>query len=193
MKETPLSIASCFKSEWSYSSNFQYVAVARTRSNLTLLLVQIFCSTHPILEFSTICHEVSVRLQTTDRHSFTASATLFNIKIITHISVRMLCFLIVFDTPGNSSGLATYERMERESHFIPQSGIWGIRLWRQQMSASIQSSTIRKKPFVITASKVNIFEQPFETLYSLGQKASLQSTHSRMSDPDSFSRYVTKI
>lgn len=50
-----------------------------------------------------------------------------------------------------------------------------------------------KKPFVITASKVNIFEQPFETLYSLGQKASLQSTHSRMSDPDSVSHYVTKI
>jgi hypothetical protein len=51
----------------------------------------------------------------------------------------------------------------------------------------------KKKTFVITVTKVNIFEQLFETLYSLGQKAPLQSTHSRMSDPDSTSHYVTKV
>jgi hypothetical protein len=128
VKETPLGIMSSFKSEWSYSSNFQYVAVARTRSYLTFLLLQIFCSAHPILGFGTICHEVSIRLQTTDRHSFTASATLFNIKIIAHISVKILRFLTVFDTLGNSSGLATYETMERASHLCTTVRIWGIRL-----------------------------------------------------------------
>jgi len=82
VKETTLGIVSSFKSKWCHSSTFQYVAVARTWSNLTLLLVQIFYPTHPIPGFSTICHEVSIRLQTTDRYSFTASATLFNIKNI---------------------------------------------------------------------------------------------------------------
>jgi hypothetical protein len=126
--------------------------------------------------------------------SFTASATLFNIKSMTDISVGMLCSLTVFETPGNSYGLATYERMERASHLYTTVRDLGD---QTMTSTDVGFHSVfdytKKKPFVITASKVNIFEQPFETLYSLEQKASLQSTHSRMSDPDCTSHYVTRL
>jgi hypothetical protein len=52
---------------------------------------------------------------TTQTH-FYSFCDIININFITQINVRMLCSLAVFETPGNSSGLATYERMEHVSH-----------------------------------------------------------------------------
>lgn len=49
-----------------------------------------------------------------------------------------------------------------------QSGIWGIRLWRQQMSASIQSSTIRKKTFCYHCFQSKHFRAAFWNPLQLG-------------------------
>jgi ADP-ribose pyrophosphatase YjhB (NUDIX family) len=116
-----------------------------------------------------------------------------NINFMTQINVRMLCFLAVFETPGNSSGLATYERMEHVSHLYTTVRDLGDQTMTSTDVGFHSVFDYTKKPFVITASKVNIFEQPLETLYSLGQKASFQSKHSRTSGPDSTSHYATKI
>jgi hypothetical protein len=51
---------------------------------------------------------------------------------------------------------------------ILQSGIWGIRLWRQQMSASIQSSTIRKKTFCYHCLQSKHFRAAFWNPLQLG-------------------------
>jgi hypothetical protein len=84
-------------SERSSTSNFQYIFIAWTWSNLTLLHAQSFSSSHFHSEFNIICYEMSVLEETAGRHIVTDSATSLHIKIRTQINVKLFCSVTLCD------------------------------------------------------------------------------------------------